>query len=81
MKVYMYSEARQKLAEVLRESRSEEVVIRRRGGDTFSVAPIPRRRRSPFSVPCLNKGLTRREILEALDESRHPTRRRSNRAS
>jgi prevent-host-death family protein len=81
MKVYMYSEARQKLAEVLRESRSEEVVIRRRGGDAFSVSPIPRRRRSPFSVPCLNKGLTRREILEALDESRRPTRHRSDRAS
>jgi hypothetical protein len=27
-------------------------------------------------VPCLNKGLTRREILEALDESRRPVSRR-----
>jgi len=36
MKVYTYSEARQRLADVLNIARTEEVVIKRRGGETFS---------------------------------------------
>jgi hypothetical protein len=70
MKVYTYSEARQKLAEILEESKNEEVVIRRRKGDMFSIVPKPLRRRSPFDVPGLRKGISRKEILEAIRESR-----------
>jgi hypothetical protein len=54
----------------LEESKSEEVVIRRRKGDMFSITPKPPRRRSPFDVPGLRKGITRKEILEAIRESR-----------
>jgi hypothetical protein len=71
MKIYTYSEARDKLATILEESKTEEVVIRRRRGDTYAIVPRPTsRRRSPFDVPSLDKGLSRQEILEAIRESR-----------
>lgn len=70
MKIYTYSKARQKLADILEESKKEEVVIRRRKGDMFSIVPKSKRIRSPFDVPGLSKKITRKEILEALRESR-----------
>jgi hypothetical protein len=70
MKVYTYSKAREKLSDILEESKKEEVVIRRRKGDMFSIVPKINRMRSPFDVPGLNKKITRKEILEALRESR-----------
>ena len=39
MKIYTYSQAREKLADILEESKSEEVVIRRHKGDMFSGEP------------------------------------------
>jgi hypothetical protein len=48
----------------------EEVVIRRRKGDMFSIAPKLPPTRSPFDVLGLNKKITRKEILEAIRESR-----------
>ncbi len=72
MKIYTYSEAREKLASILEESKTEEVLIRRRKGDVYAIVPqSPRPRRSSFDVPGLNKGLTRQEILEAIRESRN----------
>ena len=71
MKVYTYSEARGKLSSILEESKTEEVVIRRRRGDMYTIVPqsaCPRR--SPFDVPGLNKNVTRQDILEAISESR-----------
>jgi antitoxin Phd len=70
MKVYTYSKARERLADILEESKKEEVVIRRRKGDMFSIVPKIKRMRSPFDVPGLNKKITRKDILEALRESR-----------
>jgi antitoxin Phd len=70
MKIYTYSKAREKLADVLEESKNEEIVIRRRKGDMFSIAPKSPTRRSPFDVPALSKKITRKEILEAIRESR-----------
>ena len=70
MKIYTYSQARNKLADILEESKSEEVVIRRRKGDMFSIVPKTPRCRSPFDVPCLQTDITREEILEAIRESR-----------
>ena len=70
MKIYTYSKAREKLAAVLEESKSEEVIIRRRKGDLYSITPKPKPRRSPFDVTGLRKGLSREEILEAIRESR-----------
>ncbi len=70
MKIYTYSQARAKLADILEESKKEEVIIRRRRGDMFSIVPKTPSRRSPFDVPGLRKKITRKEILEAIRESR-----------
>ena len=71
MKVYTYSEAREKLATILEQSKTEEVVIKRRKGDTYAIVPQPQRpRRSPFDVAGLNKGVSKKEIIEAIRESR-----------
>ncbi len=70
MKIYTYSQAREKLADILEESKKEEVVIRRRKGDMFSIVPKVPIRRSPFNVTGLRKGISRKEILEAIRASR-----------
>lgn len=70
MKVYTYSEAREKLATILEESKTEEVVIKRRKGDTYVIVPQPQRRRSPFDVAGLDKGISRKEIVDVIRESR-----------
>jgi hypothetical protein len=71
MKVYTYSEAREKLATILEESKTEEVIIKRRKGDMYAIVPqSPRARRSPFDVPGLNKGMSSEEIVDTIRESR-----------
>ena len=70
MKTYTYSQARERLADILEESKNEEVVICRRKGDLFSIVPKFPNRRSPFDVPALHKKITRKEILTAIRESR-----------
>ena len=69
MKVFTYSEARQRLAEVLDTARKEEVLIARRGGDTFCVR-YRAKPGSPFDVPGIKTKATTRDILEAIQESR-----------
>ena len=70
MKVYTYSQAREKLANILEESKKEEIVIRRRKGDLFTIAPKTPSHRSPFDVAGLAKSIAREEIVAALRESR-----------
>jgi hypothetical protein len=71
MKIYTYSEAREKLSSILEESKTQEVVIKRRKGDMYTIVPKPTRpRRSPFDLPGLNKSISRQAILEAISESR-----------
>lgn len=69
MKVYTYSQARQNLADVLNQSKNEEVIIRRRGGESFVVIPRPREG-SPFDVPGIKTRATTADILSAVKESR-----------
>jgi len=69
MKVYTYSEARQRLADVLNMARTEEVIIKRRGGETFSII-FRKSTKSPFDVPGINTKATTKDILEAVRESR-----------
>lgn len=69
MKVYTYSEARQRLADVLNNARSEEVIIKRRGGETFSII-FRKNKKSPFDVPGINTKATTKDILAAVGESR-----------
>ncbi len=70
MKTYTYSQARERLANILEEAKKEEIVIRRRKGDMFSILPKTPSSRSPFDVPGLSKKISRKEILEAIRESR-----------
>jgi hypothetical protein len=69
MKVFTYSEARKRLARVLDMARKEEVLIKRRGGETFSLTRKSLRQ-SPFDVPGVKTRATTRDILEAIAESR-----------
>lgn len=69
MKVYTYSEARQRLADVLNIARSEEVVIKRRGGETFSII-FKKSEKSPFDVPGIQTKATTKDILAAVRVSR-----------
>ncbi len=70
MRVYTYSEARQKLAELLEQAEREgEVRIRRKDGRIFVVRPQPRED-SPLDVEKLDIGLTTEEILKFIEEGR-----------
>ncbi len=75
MKQYTYSQARQRLSEVLYIARNEEVLITRRGGDAFSVVFKPQKA-SPLDVPCLKTRpkATTQDILDAVRESREGNR-------
>jgi prevent-host-death family protein len=73
MKVYSFSQARQNLSEVLTRSKKEEVLIRRRGGEVFSIVPKPRQG-SPLDVPGIDTGVTTAEILTAIREVRRRPR-------
>ena len=70
MKTYTYSQARERLADILEESKKEEIVIHRRKGDIFSIVPKAPVCRSPFDVSGLRKNISRKEIIEAIHESR-----------
>ncbi len=65
MKVYTYSEASRQLADVLDIARNEEVVIKRRGGKTFSIF-FRRSTKSPFDVPGIKTKATTKDILNAI---------------
>lgn len=69
MKVYTYSEARQKLAKVLDLARTEEIMIKKRSGEIFSVV-YQRKLHSPFDVKGVTTSVTKQEILDAVDVTR-----------
>jgi len=70
MKVYTYSEARQRLASLLEQSRREgQVQIRRRDGQLFIVQPAVGPR-SPLDVPGVKAHLRPGELMSLLQESR-----------
>ena len=70
MKVYTYSEARQRFADVLRRARREgQVQIRLRDGQVFTVRP-ERPDGSPLDVPGIKTDLDGREIVDLVRDSR-----------
>ena len=69
MKVYTYSEARQKFSKVLDTARSEEVIIKRRGGETFALV-LKKTSKSPFDVPGIKTRATTKDVIDAVRESR-----------
>ena len=64
MKVYTYSEARQRFAEVLNIARKKEVIIKRRGGETFAIV-FKKTPKSLFDIPGTKTKATTKDILEA----------------
>ncbi|HBQ59956.1 MAG TPA: prevent-host-death protein [Balneolaceae bacterium] len=70
MKVYTYSQARQKLSDVLNDAqRDGEVEIKRRDGQTFILKPV-KEKKSPLDIPGVDTGISTNEINEAVRESR-----------
>ncbi|TMI93868.1 MAG: type II toxin-antitoxin system Phd/YefM family antitoxin [Bacillati bacterium ANGP1] len=70
MKVYTYSEARQRLASLLEQSRREgQVQIRRRDGQLFVLRPASGAG-SPLDVPAVTAHLRSGELAVLLQESR-----------
>ena len=70
MQVYSYSEARQKLATVLKQAESTgKVIIRRKDGRTFALVP-EKIASSPLDVPSIKAKLTTEEIVDIIREGR-----------
>ena len=75
MKVYSYSEARQRFADVLRQAKREgQAHIRRRDGELFLVQPALRSG-SPLDVPGVESGLTAPQLVDLVRASRRSTGR------
>ena len=71
MKLYTYSTARQRLAEVLEEaSREGEVQIRRQDGRVYAVTPVAKPAQSPFAnvTGRAVRGVTSKDLLRAIRE-------------
>jgi prevent-host-death family protein len=70
MQVYSYSEARQKLATVLKQAESTgKVIIRRKDGRTFALIP-EQIAASPLDVPSIEAKITTEEIVDIIREGR-----------
>ncbi|NOQ40880.1 MAG: prevent-host-death protein [Desulfuromusa sp.] len=70
MKVFTYSEARQHLSEVLNIAQNEEVEIRRRDGQVFSIVSKKSIPISPFDIDGIETKVLTKDILNAVKESR-----------
>jgi prevent-host-death family protein len=73
MKTYTYSQARQNLSAVLNRARTEDVYIRRRGGETFKIAS-EQAEGSPFDVRGIKTKAKTADILDAIKETRQRAR-------
>lgn len=74
MRVYTYSEARQKLAKVLEEAESKgKVLIRRKDGRTFALLPEDTPS-SPLNVPFIKADISTQEIVKIIRKGRERDR-------
>ena len=74
MQVYTYSEARQKLAKVLKEAESKgKVLIRRKDGQTFALVPEDTTN-SPLGVPFIKVDISTQEIVKIIRKGRERDR-------
>jgi prevent-host-death family protein len=74
MQLYSYTQARQKFAEVLNASYTDDVIIRRRGGDEFKITPIKTKssqnnEHSPLDVPGIKCNVSMDDIIDAIHKS------------
>ena len=78
MKIYTYSDARQKFSAVLESAQKDgKVLIRRRDGRLFSLRP-ELEKVSPLDVPGIRSSVTTSDIIETLREERSRTSRHEN---
>lgn len=76
MKIYTYSDARQKFSAVLESAQKEgKVMLRRRDGRLFSIRPESVND-SPLDVTGIQSKVTTAEILETLRKERSRTKQR-----
>ncbi|MEW6364933.1 MAG: type II toxin-antitoxin system Phd/YefM family antitoxin [Acidobacteriota bacterium] len=70
MRVYTYSEARQRLSSVLDQAESAgKVIIRRRDGRAFALVP-ELVQNSPLDVPSIKAGVSTRELVRIVRRER-----------
>ena len=70
MQVYSYSEARQKLATILKQAESTgKVIIRKKDGRTFALIP-EKIAASPLDVPSIEAKISTEEIVDFIREGR-----------
>jgi len=69
MRVFMYSEARKRLADVLDYAVTEKVIIKRQNGDSFAISSITTGG-SPFDIKGIQSNITSDEIVAAVRNSR-----------
>jgi hypothetical protein len=71
MHLYTYSEACRKLATVSEQAESTgKVLIRRKVGRTFALAPEKQEPASPLNVPSIKANITTKEIVDIDREGR-----------
>lgn len=71
MKTYMYSEARQNLASILKTADKEgEVIIKKRNGQTYVLRQV-KTKNSPFDIKGIDIQTNSEEILEIIKTSRN----------
>ena len=70
MKVFTYSDARQKFSSVLESAQLEgKVLIRRKDGRLFSIKP-EKTSKSPFDVQGVKSSVTTKDIIKTLRDAR-----------
>ncbi len=70
MQIYTYSEARQKLGEIMKQAESSgKVLIRRKDGRTFALTP-EKNQPSPLDVPTIQTDITTDEIVDFIRQGR-----------
>ncbi len=68
-RVYPFTEALQKLLSLLEQvAKYGEVCIKRRDGQVFVIKPQKKRKGSPLDVDGIRTKLSRREILQSIEE-------------
>ncbi len=70
MKVYTYLQAKENLAEILAMAKKQEVFIRLKKGETYSVTLAKTKKISPLDIQGVNTKATTRDILDAVREIR-----------
>jgi prevent-host-death family protein len=69
-KTYTFTDARQRLTEVLAQAEKDgEVKITYRGGKSYIIRPV-QSEESPLNVPGVKTAMTRQEILDSIREGR-----------